>query len=166
MSENFKQKLSRVKAFAFDIDGVLTDGKIYFQSDNTTARMLNARDGYAISKAAKAGFIVSIISFAKDEYLKEKLKSTGANEVYLSTTDKEEQLKEFATVYGIGEDEILYMGDDIPDTGAMKRCGVPTCPYDAAPEVRDLCLYISPLKGGDGCVRDVIEQVMRVQGKW
>lgn len=166
MSENFKQRLSKIKAFVFDIDGVMTDGKIYLNSDNTTGRMLNAKDGYAISQAVKNGFTVAIISFAKEENLKTRLLGLGIHEVYLGSYHKEETLKEFAAVYGIEFDEMLYMGDDLPDMLAMKRCGIASCPYDAAHEIREISQYVSPFKGGEGCVRDVIEQVLRLNGKW
>jgi 3-deoxy-D-manno-octulosonate 8-phosphate phosphatase (KDO 8-P phosphatase) len=166
MNGNFKQRLNKVKAFVFDIDGVLTDGTLHVHSDNTTSRRLNIRDMYAISKASKAGFTVAIISYARDQVLRERFLGSGVQEVYLGVTDKEEKFKEFATVYQLEEDSVLYMGDDVPDLLAMRRAGVPCCPHDAAPEIRDMCVYISPKKGGEGCVRDVIEQVLRLNGAW
>jgi 3-deoxy-D-manno-octulosonate 8-phosphate phosphatase (KDO 8-P phosphatase) len=166
MSENFKQRLNQVRAFAFDMDGVFTDGKITFLSNGMIARSLNTKDSYAINRAVKAGFPIAIITYARDQVLKDRLLSFGINEVYLACTNKEENFKEFATVYGLEEEAILYMGDDMPDLGALKRSGVPTCPYDAVHEVRESCIYISPFKGGDGCVRDVIEQVLRLKGQW
>ncbi|HEU4717227.1 MAG TPA: 3-deoxy-D-manno-octulosonate 8-phosphate phosphatase [Bacteroidia bacterium] len=166
MTENFKQKLNRIRAFVFDIDGVLTDGKITFHADNTTSRSLNAKDGYALQRALRAGFFVAVISYAKDEVLRERLKNIGLTEVYLGSTDKEETLKEFAAVYSLGYDEIAFMGDDVPDILAMKRCGIAACPYDAAPDIREISIYISPKKGGEGCVRDIIEQALRLSGKW
>ncbi|MCX6312360.1 MAG: HAD-IIIA family hydrolase [Bacteroidetes bacterium] len=166
MSDNFKQRLNKVKAFVFDIDGVLTDGSIQFHSDNTTSRRVNARDGFALQRAVHEGFTVAIISAAKDENLKNRFKNLGLQEVYLGAYDKEETFKEFTTVYDLKEEEVLYMGDDLPDLFAMKRAGVATCPYDAASEIREICIYVSPLKGGEGCVRDVIEQVLRLNKKW
>lgn len=166
MSVNFKQRLNKVKAFVFDIDGVLTDGTIQFNSDNTTSRTVNAKDGFALQRAVHEGFIVVIISAAKDENLRQRFKNIGLQEVYLGALDKEETFKEFTTVYNLAEEEVLYMGDDLPDLLAMRRAGVPCCPNDAAPEIRDMCVYVSPLKGGQGCVRDVIEQVLRLNKKW
>ncbi|MDQ3112471.1 MAG: 3-deoxy-D-manno-octulosonate 8-phosphate phosphatase [Bacteroidota bacterium] len=166
MSVNFKQRLNKVKAFVFDIDGVLTDGTIQFNSDNTTSRSFNARDGFALQRAVNEGWTVAIISAAKDENLRQRFKNLGLQEVYLGALDKEETFKEFTTVYGFAEEEVLYMGDDLPDLLAMRRAGIPCCPNDAASEIRDMCVYVSPFKGGNGCVRDVIEQVLRLTKKW
>lgn len=166
MSENFKQRLHRVKAFVFDIDGVLTNGIVRVHSDNTTSRTIHSKDFQAITHAAKHGYILAVISGSKADAIKETLLRFGMNEVYLRSTDKEITFKEFTAVYGLEDDEVLFMGDDIPDLLAMRRSGVPCCPYDAAPEIREMCVYVSPKKGGEGCVRDVIEQVMRLQGKW
>jgi 3-deoxy-D-manno-octulosonate 8-phosphate phosphatase (KDO 8-P phosphatase) len=166
VSENFKSRLNRIKAFAFDVDGVLTDGKITFLSDAAVARTVYARDGHAIQHAVKNGYLVVIISAAKDELLKSRYLRLGMQEVYLGCTDKEITLKEFAAVYQLEYDDILYMGDDVPDYNAMKLAGVAACPHNAAHEIREICSYVSPYKGGEGCVRDVISQVMRLHGKW
>lgn len=166
MSENFKTKLNKIKAFAFDVDGVLTDGKITFLSDSAVARTVFARDAHAIQHAVQNGYIVVIISAAKDEVLRSRYLRLGMQEVYLASTDKEITLKEFAAVYQLEYDNILYMGDDVPDYNAMKLAGIATCPHNAAPEIREICSYISSYNGGEGCVRDVISQVMRLHGKW
>lgn len=166
MIENFKTKLNKIKAFAFDVDGVLTDGKITFLSDSAVARTVFARDAHAIQHAVKNGYIVVIISAAKDEVLRSRYLRLGMQEVYLASTDKEITLKEFAAVYQLEYDNILYMGDDVPDYNAMKLAGIATCPHNAAPEIREICSYISTYNGGEGCVRDVISQVMRLHGKW
>lgn len=166
MSANFKSKLNAIKAFAFDVDGVLTDGKLTFLSDSAIARTVFARDSHAIQHAVKNGYLVVIISAAKDELLRTRYLRLGMQEVYLGSIDKEVTLKEFAAVYGLEYDHILYMGDDMPDYNAMKLAGVATCPHDAAPEIRDICSYVSTYNGGEGCVRDVISQVMRLHGKW
>lgn len=166
MQANFKQRLNKVKAFVFDIDGVLTDGKIRFNSDGTTSREFDAKDGFALQRAIHEGFTVAIISAANDENLKKRFLALGLQEVYIGVFDKEETYKEFATVYNLLDEEILFMGDDLPDLLAMRRSGVPCCPHDAASEIRDLCVYISPYNGGKGCVRDVIEQVLRLNRKW
>lgn len=166
MSANFKERLHKVKAFAFDIDGVLTDGTITIHSDDTVSRTVFARDAHAIQHAVKQGYLVVIISAARDEMLRTRYLRLGMQEVYLASTDKEITLKEFAAVYQLEYDNILYMGDDVPDYNAMKLAGVATCPYNSAPEIREICQYVSPHDGGKGCVRDVISQVMRLHGKW
>jgi 3-deoxy-D-manno-octulosonate 8-phosphate phosphatase (KDO 8-P phosphatase) len=166
MPVNFKQRLNKIKAFVFDIDGVLTDGKITFNSDNTTSRSFDSKDGFALQRAIHEGFLVAIISTAKDENLKKSFLALGLQEVYLGVFDKEETFKEFATVYNLQEEEILFMGDDLPDLSAMRRAGVACCPNNAAKEIREMCVYISPYNGGEGCVRDVIEQVLRLNKKW
>lgn len=166
MSKNFKSLLNNIKAFAFDVDGVLTDGKITFLSDTQVGRTVYARDAHAIQHAVQQGYTVVIISAARDEMLRTRYQRLGMQEVYLGCTDKEVTLKEFAAVYDLHYDNILYMGDDVPDYNAMKLAGVATCPYNAAHEIREICHYVSPEKGGEGCVRDVISQVMRLHGKW
>ncbi|HTL81486.1 MAG TPA: HAD hydrolase family protein [Bacteroidia bacterium] len=163
---NFKERLHKIKAFVFDIDGVLTDGRITIHSDNTTSRNMFARDGSAMTRALKAGYKIAIISYARDENLRTRYTELGLTEVYLKIIDKEEKLKEFESVYFLEPEEILFMGDDLPDYNAMKRCGVPCCPHDAAHEIREISVYVSPYNGGHGCVRDVIEQAMRLHGKW
>lgn len=166
MPENFKQRLQHIHAFAFDIDGVLTNGDISIGSDNILTRKFNTKDSYAIATAARAGYKLAIISKASEPVLKERLGALGFQEVYLNCSDKEDTFREFAAAYHLQEDSILYMGDDIPDLLAMKRAGVAACPHDAVADVRAICQYISPYRGGQGCVRDVIEQVMRLHGKW
>lgn len=166
MSLNFKQRLNKIKAFVFDIDGVLTNGKINFLSDNSTSRSFHAKDGFALQRAIQEGFIVTIISAAKDENLNTRFKALGLQEVYLGSLNKEETFIEFTTVYNLQNDEVLYMGDDLPDLLAMRRAGIPCCPNDAASEIREMSVYVSPFKGGEGCVRDVIEQVLRLNQKW
>jgi 3-deoxy-D-manno-octulosonate 8-phosphate phosphatase (KDO 8-P phosphatase) len=166
VSANFKTRLNHIKAFAFDVDGVLTDGKITFLSDAAVSRTVYARDAHAIQHAVQKGYVVVIISAARDEMLRTRYQRLGMQEVYLGCTDKEVTLKEFAAVYDLHYDNILFMGDDVPDYNAMKLAGVAACPYNAAHEIREICHYISPEKGGEGCVRDVISQVMRLHGKW
>lgn len=160
---NFKQRLKNIKAVVFDIDGVLTDGKITIHSNNTISRSFFARDGQAIMDATAAGISVAIISAARDESLRTRYLSLGMKEVYLGCTDKEVTLKEFAAVYGFHYDEIMYMGDDLPDYNAMKLAGIAVCPYNAAIEIREICTYVSPFNGGEGCVRDVLRQLIDVR---
>lgn len=164
--ENFKTKLNRVKAFIFDVDGVLTDGSVTLMPDGEQVRVMNIKDGYALQLAVKKGYKIGIISGGTSEMVRKRLNKLGINDVYLGSHTKIDTYNEFIATYDLNPDEILYMGDDIPDYEVMKRIGVPTCPNDSAPEIKDICLYVSDKLGGKGCVRDVIEQVLRVQGKW
>ena len=164
--ENFKTKLTSVKAFIFDVDGVLTNGSVTLMPDGEQVRVMNIKDGYALQLEAKKGYKICIISGGKSEMVRTRLNGLGITDVYLGTHDKVDHFKEFIEIYKINPDEILYMGDDLPDYGVMQRVGVPTCPNDSAQEIKDISIYISDKKGGEGAVRDVIEQVLRVQDKW
>ncbi len=165
MNENFKQLLAGVKCFIFDVDGVLTNGSLFVMPDELI-RVMNIRDGYALHEAVKAKYKVCIISGGKSESVRTRLNNLGVTNIHLGVTDKKEKLREILDDYDLNTEDILYMGDDLPDFEVMKLIGVPVCPNDAAHEIRELSLYISPFKGGDGCVRDVIEQVMRLHGRW
>lgn len=164
--ENFKTKLTRVTTFIFDIDGVLTDGSVTLMPDGEQLRTMNIKDGYALQLAVKKGYKIAIISGGKSESVRKRLNGLGVFDVYLGCDNKIETYDEFILTYNIIPDEILYMGDDVPDYEVMKRIGVPTCPKDSSQEIIDISIYVSHKNGGKGCVRDVIEQVMRVQGKW
>lgn len=165
--ENFKTKLTKVKTLVFDIDGVLTDGSIAILPTGEQVRTMHTKDGYAMQLAIKKGFEIVIISGGKSsEPSRKRLNGLGVTEVYLGVEDKVDVLMEYKEIHDIDLEETLYMGDDIPDYDVLKLVGVPTCPNDAVAEIKDLCIYISHIKGGHGCVRDVIEQVMRAQGKW
>ena len=162
---NFKELLSGVKAFVFDVDGVMTDGMLVVLQDELH-RMMNIRDGYALHAASTAGYPICIISGGKSESVRTRLNNLGITEVHLGVKDKTVVLNQFLTAHGLSSAEILYMGDDLPDLDVMRLVGVRCCPADAAPEIRAISLYISPIAGGRGCVRDVIEQVMRLHGNW
>ncbi|MGB3946540.1 MAG: HAD-IIIA family hydrolase [Bacteroidia bacterium] len=164
--ENFKTKLTRIKAFIFDIDGVLTDGSVILMPDGGQMRVMNIKDGYAIQHAVNKGYKVAVISGGKNEMTRKRLNGLGVYDVYLGIANKLDAFDEFILTYNISPDEILYMGDDVPDYEVMKRVAAPTCPSDAATEIKEISLYVSQIPGGKGCVRDVIEQVMRVQQKW
>jgi 3-deoxy-D-manno-octulosonate 8-phosphate phosphatase (KDO 8-P phosphatase) len=164
--ENFKTKLNRVKAFLFDVDGVLTDGSVTLMPDGEQVRIMNIKDGYALQLAVKKGYKIAIISGARSEMVRTRLNKLGITDVYLGIESKVDTYKELLEIYELTADEILYMGDDIPDYEVMKRVGIPTCPKDSVQEIKDISLYVSHQKGGKGAVRDVIEQVMKVQGKW
>ncbi len=163
---NFKEDLGRIKAFIFDVDGVFTDGKIYMFSENEFVRAFNIKDGYAVKYAAQQGYTMALISGGNSEMVRKRFTALGIKDIYLNITEKMEALEDFYFKYDIDPGTILFMGDDLPDYEVMKKCGVPTCPADAAEEIKSVSKYISNFRGGDGCVRDVIEQVLRSQGKW
>ncbi|TBW29353.1 HAD family hydrolase [Gramella sp. KN1008] len=166
MEKSYKEHLNQIKTFVFDVDGVLTDGTIQISTHGELLRTMNTKDGYAMKMAQKAGYTVCIISGGKNEGVRKRLRDLGITDIYLGIHDKVEQMDEFFDIYQIKPEEVLYMGDDIPDYYPMKLVGLPCCPHDAVPEVKEISLYVSHKNGGEGCVRDVIEQVMKVQGKW
>ncbi len=166
MNENFKGKLKHITTLMFDIDGVMTDGKVYFFHDGTPVRNLNNKDGYAIHLAAKKGYKLVVISGGSSEIIKEALNRLGIEHVFLKQHDKLTCYKDFIAEHTIEDKTVLYMGDDLPDYEVMQRVGVAACPNDAATEIKELAIYVSDKKGGEGCVRDVIEQVMRARGDW
>jgi 3-deoxy-D-manno-octulosonate 8-phosphate phosphatase (KDO 8-P phosphatase) len=163
---NFKEDLTRVKAFVFDIDGVMSLQTISLNAFGVPNRTVNLRDGYAIQLAVKKGYHVAIISGSNaKEYLK-RLRLLGVRDVYLNSRSKVEHFNNFIKKHNLPKSDVLFMGDDIPDYGVMKLAGVPVCPSDADSEIRKVALYISDKCGGEGCVRDVIEQVLRLHNNW
>lgn len=163
---NFKEDLAKVKAFVFDIDGVLSLQTINLNSFGVPARTVNLRDGYALQLAVKKGYHVGVISGCKSkEYLK-RLKLLGVTDVYLNSSSKSAHFNNFLEKHKLSPSEVVYMGDDIPDYEVMKIAGVPVCPSDADSEIRQISVYVSDRKGGEGCVRDIIEQVLRLHDKW
>ena len=164
--ENAKQKLHKISCFVFDVDGVLTNGSLILLPTGEQVRTMNIRDGYALQLAVRQGYRVVIISGGKSEAVKTRLNGLGITDIFLANESKDKTLTEVMTKYNLKPEEVLYMGDDVPDLPAMKMCGLPTCPADACPEVKELALYISDKKGGEGCVRDIIEQTLRLHGKW
>jgi 3-deoxy-D-manno-octulosonate 8-phosphate phosphatase (KDO 8-P phosphatase) len=163
---NFKEDLIRVKAFVFDIDGVMSLQTISLNSFGVPNRTVNLHDGYAIQLAVKKGYYVGIISGSNaKEYIK-RLRTLGVKDIYLNSRSKVDDFSNFLKKYNISKSEVLFMGDDIPDFGVMKQSGVPVCPSDADSEIKKVASYISDRRGGQGCVRDVIEQVLRLHDKW
>lgn len=158
--------LSKIKACVFDVDGVLSRITVGLGSDGIPRRTANIKDGYAIQHAMKVGLRIAIITGARVPSIKYRYVQMGVEDVYLGAVYKIDTFQEFLLSNGLTADEVLYMGDDIPDYEVLKVCGVPCCPADAAPEIKSICTYISPICGGEGCARDVIEQVLKVQGKW
>jgi 3-deoxy-D-manno-octulosonate 8-phosphate phosphatase (KDO 8-P phosphatase) len=166
MRKNFKELLSQVKAFVFDVDGVFTDGTIIIHPSGELLRTSNTRDGYAVGVAVEKGFPVAIISGGKSDAVGVRFRGLGVKDIYLGADNKIVALEDFRKKYGLELPNLLYMGDDLPDLEVMRLVGVPTCPHDAAYEVKQVAAYISSFNGGKGCVRDVIEQVLRLNGKW
>lgn len=161
--------LNRFKAittFVFDVDGVLTDGTLLLLEDGQMARRMNIKDGYALQLAIKKGYRVLIISGGSSEAVQLRLNKLGIHDVYLKVEEKTAVLEMYCQQHQLAYDQVLYMGDDIPDYLVMKVAGVACAPSDAAPEIRSMAQYISPFAGGQGCVRDVIEKVMKLRGDW
>ncbi len=164
---NFKEDLTRVKAFVFDIDGVLSLQTINLNSFGVPNRTINLRDGYALQLAVKKGYRIAIISGSNSKEYRKRLKLLGiTDDVYLNSRSKLEHFNNFLKKYDLDRSEVLFMGDDIPDYQVMKHAGVPVCPADADSEIKNIALYISDKRGGEGCVRDVIEQVLRLHNNW
>ena len=159
-------RFKHIKTFAFDMDGVLTDGNILVDNENNWLRSMNIRDGYALQLAVKSGFEVVVISGSDSSFVRDRLNRLGVKEVFMDVKDKEDFLKKYVDEKKLSLSELLFMGDDIPDYYCMKIAGIAACPSNAAFEIKEIASYISPLKGGAGCVRDVIEKVLKLNNKW
>jgi 3-deoxy-D-manno-octulosonate 8-phosphate phosphatase (KDO 8-P phosphatase) len=166
MKKSFKQELRHIKCFVFDVDGVMTDGSLYLDTNGELVRKMSVRDGYALKQALKTGYEVCVITGGTNESVRTRLRDLGIHAIYLGVHQKLEVLKEYLETHQIEASSVLYMGDDLPDLEAMLHCHLATCPTDAAAEIRMKADYVSPIKGGEGCVRDVIEQVLKVNGDW
>ncbi|MGQ7944252.1 KdsC family phosphatase [Flavobacterium sp. WC2509] len=166
MAKSYKEIMNDITTFIFDVDGVLTDGSVFVTNEGDMLRTMNIRDGYAMKAAIESGYHVCIISGGSNEGVRVRLRNLGITDIHLGTPDKVKTFKEYTDVNGINPEQVLYMGDDIPDFHVMKLVGLPSCPQDAAPEIKTISKYISHKNGGKAAVRDVIEQVMKVQGKW
>lgn len=163
---NYKQKLNTISTFIFDVDGVLTDGKILLHPSGEQIRSMNVKDGMAMKIAIDKGFKIGIISGGKSEGLIKRFKHLKIDDVYLGCLDKKEALSDFIHIHQIDADTILYMGDDVNDWEIMHEVGLACCPQDAAPEIKKICHYISHVNGGEGCVRDIIVQTLKAQQLW
>ncbi|HXH99052.1 MAG TPA: HAD-IIIA family hydrolase [Sphingobacteriaceae bacterium] len=162
----FFEKLQTIKAFIFDVDGVLTDGTIHVTETGDELRSFNIKDGYALQLAIKQGYILAIISGARSQGITTRLNRLGIKSVYTGVDNKLSVFEKFINENNLCADNIVYMGDDIPDLLVMKKVGLPCCPADAAEEIKTISSYISPKNGGYGCVRDIIEKVLKIQDKW
>ena len=166
MAKSYKQIMNHITTFIFDVDGVLTDGTVRVSQTGEMLRDMHIRDGFAMKAALECGYNVCIISGGSNEGVRIRLRNLGITDIHLAAPDKVATFKEYIDLYNIKPEEVLYMGDDIPDYHVMQLVGLPTCPQDASPEIKGISNYISHINGGKGAVRDVIEQVMKVQGKW
>ncbi len=166
MKKHFKEKMNEINTFVFDVDGVFTNGYVHVFANGELARQMNIKDGYAVKIAVDMGYKVCIISGGTNEGVRTRIQGLGVTDIYLGVHNKLEKLYELMDMYQLDPSTILYMGDDIPDYEVMQKVGLPTCPKDAVPEIQSISDYISHKKGGEGCVRDVLEQVLKVQGKW
>ncbi len=163
---NFKEMLKNTEALFFDIDGVLSSSKINIGENGELLRTTNVKDGYILKYALKKGLIICIISGALNESVKKRFESLGISDVIIGSKRKTEEFNSLIKKYSLNASNVLYMGDDIPDYEVMKIAGIPCCPADAADEIKDISVYVSSRNGGDGCVRDITEQVLRAKALW
>ena len=163
---SYKEKLKDIKAFVFDIDGVFTDGSVYLLPGGNMCRVMNVLDGYAVVKAIKNNYKIGVITGGNDDQVRHRINYLGISDYYAKSSNKRIDFEDFKLKYNLKNEEILMMGDDLPDMEIMKMAGISACPKNSVPEVKEISDYISSIEGGKGAVREVIEQVMKVQGKW
>lgn len=163
-----EETLKKIKAFAFDVDGVLTDGGIFANLDGELFRTFDSKDGFGLRMASMHGYRLAIITGGRSESIRKRFRTCGikAEDVYLGSRDKMEDFRDFCSRYGLQPEEVMYFGDDVPDMPVMKACGCGVCPADAVDEVKEIADYISDRAGGKGCARATVEMVMRLQGTW
>lgn len=158
--------LKKIKAIVFDVDGVLSTETITMSSEGEPLRTVNIKDGYAIQLAQKMGLRIAILTGGNTNAIRTRYENLGVQDIYMKCSVKITTFEEFLKKYNLSADEVIYVGDDIPDYEVMKRCGCPCCPADACSDIKAISLYISDRKGGYGCGRDIVEQVLKAQGKW
>ena len=165
---NYKTKLHQIKAFAFDVDGVFTDGIFQCTADGDLIRSYNAKDGFGLRTALTQEYPVAIITGGFSKSISNRFLTIGVKneDLYQNSRNKIPDFEDFCCRYGLKPEEVAFMGDDIPDIPILKVCGLAVCPADAVPEVKAVCDYVSAFPGGKGCVRDLIEQVLKIHGKW
>jgi 3-deoxy-D-manno-octulosonate 8-phosphate phosphatase (KDO 8-P phosphatase) len=160
---NFKDELASLKLLVFDVDGVFTDGSILLLENGDQVRTFNIKDGFMVQQAIKKGLHLAVITGARSQAVKGRLEYLGIKDIYLGVQDKLDAYNELLAIHHYAQSEVLFMGDDMPDYDIMKRTGIPVCPADAVPEIREISRYISPFSGGKGCVRDIVGQVLRAK---
>ncbi len=163
---NVLEKFAGISTFIFDIDGVLTDGTVLVLDNGLQARRMHIKDGFALQLAQKSGYRVLVVSGGHSPQVQQRLEKLGITDVHMSVLNKKEFILNYTAANNLTQQELLFMGDDLPDLQAMSVVGLATCPADAVPEILQAVHYISPLNGGFACVRDVIEKVMKLHGKW
>lgn len=163
---NVLSHFKNIKLFVLDVDGVLTDGSLLLLDDGQMARRMNIKDGYALQLAIKKDYRILIISGGHSEAVKMRLKKLGLIDIFLGALDKKETLLKYVAAHNLTWQQVLYMGDDIPDLSPMQMAGLACCPADAVAEIKSISHYISPVNGGYGCVRDVIEKVLKLNNHW
>ncbi len=164
--ENFRKGMINIKAFIFDVDGVLGSDKVLLHPNGEMLRTMNIKDGYAMQYAVRMGYKIAVISGGNSDSVKNRFLKLGIEDIYMKSQNKLEDYTQFLIKYSLSDDEVLYMGDDLPDYEVMLQVGLPTCPASAVEEIKAISKYISDKQGGDGAARDVIQQVMCLQGKW
>jgi 3-deoxy-D-manno-octulosonate 8-phosphate phosphatase (KDO 8-P phosphatase) len=163
---NLLERFQKIRLFVFDMDGVLTDGSLYVFSDGEQVRKMNIKDGFALQLAVKKGYSIMVISGAYSEGVSKRLEKLGVADVFMKVGDKQQLLVSYMEERNIKVEEVLYMGDDIPDYAVMKMVGLACAPADAMPEIKSIAHYISSAKGGEGCAREVIEKVLKINRHW
>jgi 3-deoxy-D-manno-octulosonate 8-phosphate phosphatase (KDO 8-P phosphatase) len=163
---NFKEDLMKVKAFAFDVDGVLSSQVIPLFPNGEPMRTANIKDGYILQLAVKLGYKIAIITGGKTDAVEQRYLNLGIQDVYMGVSEKLPVFEKWIKKHNLLAENIMYMGDDLPDYPVMKNVGIPVCPNDAVEEIKSLCKYISDKAGGEGCVRDVMEQTLRAHNQW
>ncbi|MEI6021130.1 MAG: HAD hydrolase family protein [Bacteroidota bacterium] len=163
---SFKERLSKITTILFDVDGVLTDGKVLIMESGEMVRNMNSKDGYALHLAVSKGYRIAVISGGNNVAVKNALERTGIQDVFIKEHDKLSRYEAYKVMHGIKDEEMVFVGDDLPDHEIMSKVGLAVCPNDAAMEIKLISHYVSPKNGGEGCIRDIIEQILKVQGNW
>lgn len=163
---NYKEKLRDIKTIIFDVDGVFTDNSLYLIEGSQPMRKMNVKDGYALQLTVKKGYRIAVITGGRSEAVKERFESLGVKDIYMGSSNKTVAYESFLSKHNVNESQVLYMGDDVPDLPVMKRVGLACCPKDATESVKEMSSYISFCNGGEGCVRDILEQLLKLNGEW
>lgn len=168
MKKRFEDAVGDIKAFAFDVDGVLTDGGIFADLEGELFRTFDSKDGFGLRMASMHGYRLGIITGGRSESIRKRFLTCGVKpeDVYLGSRDKMEDFRDFCSRHSLQPHEVMYFGDDVPDAEVMQACGIGVCPSDAVPDIKAIADYVSPYPGGKGCARFTIEMVMKLHGKW